>query len=83
MSMEVNEAPLGQTRGAVTHLDLVVALLPAAELTFGEQKLYGTEVTLAGRHHQKGPALLVAHVDVGTTLQQPLCNLKTRPKTLS
>lgn len=53
------------------------------ELTFRKQKLYSTEVTLAGGHHQQGPALLVAHVNISTMLQQLLCNLKTRPKTFS
>lgn len=48
------------------------------ELTFGEQKLHSTEVTLTGGHHQQGPALLVAHINISSLLQQLLCNLKTR-----
>lgn len=50
------------------------------ELTFRKQELYSTEVTLAGGHHQQGPALLVAHVNIGTVLQQLLRDLETRPK---
>lgn len=53
------------------------------ELTFTKQKVYSAEVTLAGGHHQQGPALLVTHVNISTMLQQLLCNLKTRPKTFS
>lgn len=53
------------------------------ELTFRKQKLYSTEVTLAGGHHQQGPALLVAHINIRPMLQQLLCNLKTMPKTFS
>lgn len=48
------------------------------ELTFRKQKLYSAEVTLAGGHHQQGPALLVAHINIGTVLQQLLCNLKNQ-----
>lgn len=43
--------------------------------TFTKQKLYGAQVTLAGSHHEEGPALLVADVDISTVLQQQLCNL--------
>lgn len=50
------------------------------ELTFGEKKLHSTEVTLTGGHHQQGPALLVAHINISSLLQQLLCNLKTRPE---
>lgn len=46
-------------------------------LTFRKQKLHGTEVTLAGGHHQQGPALLVAHVNISTVLQQLLRDLET------
>lgn len=53
------------------------------ELTFRKQKFYSTEVTLAGGHHQQGPALLVAHINISTMLQQLLRDLKTRPKTFS
>lgn len=53
------------------------------ELTFGEQKLHSTEVTLTGGHHQQGPALLVAHINISSLLQQLLCNLKTRPETFA
>lgn len=50
------------------------------ELTFRKQELHSTEVTLAGGHHQQGPALLVAHVNISTVLQQLLRDLETRPK---
>lgn len=53
----------------------LMAVVPA--LTFRKQKLHGTEVTLAGGHHQQGPALLVAHVDIGAALQQLLRDLET------
>lgn len=53
------------------------------ELTFRKQKVHSAEVTLAGGHHQQGPALLVAHINISTVLQQLLCNLKTRPETFS
>ncbi|KAF3843076.1 hypothetical protein F7725_001925, partial [Dissostichus mawsoni] len=36
------------------------------ELTFRKQKLYGAQVTLAGCHHEEGPALLVADVNIST-----------------
>lgn len=50
------------------------------ELTFRKQELHSTEVTLAGGHHQQGPALLVAHVNISAVLQQLLRDLETRPK---
>lgn len=52
------------------------------QLTFRKQKLYSTKVTLAGSHHQQGPALLVAHINISTVLQQLLCNLETRSETV-
>lgn len=50
------------------------------QLTFRKQELHSAEVTLAGGHHQQGPALLVAHVNISTVLQQLLRDLETRPK---
>lgn len=48
--------------------------------TFREQKLHSAQVTLAGGHHEKGPALLVTDVNVGAVLQQQLRNLRSREK---
>lgn len=44
-------------------------------VTFRQQELDGAQVTLAGRHHEEGPALFVADVDVGAVLQQELGDL--------
>lgn len=45
-------------------------------LTFRKQELHSAQVTLAGRHHQQGPALLVTDVDICAVLQQQLGDLK-------
>lgn len=48
------------------------------QLTFRKQELHGAQVTLAGGHHEQGPALLVAHIYISTMLQQQLRDLRDR-----
>lgn len=47
--------------------------------TFRQQKINGASVTLAGRHHEEGPALFVTDVDFSPVLQQELGDLRNKP----
>lgn len=87
LSIDVKDAPFEtkrqtttgrSTRGALAALAFIGG--DASRLTFREQELHGAQVTLAGGHHEKGPALLVADVNVGAVLQQQLRDLRSREK---
>lgn len=85
LSIEVKDAPWRQnsTTGRSTRRVRTAAarwVVDVWQLTFREQELHGAQVTLAGGHHEKGPALLVADVDVGAVLQQQLRDLRGREK---
>lgn len=55
-------------------------MLPRSPLTFREQEVHRAQVALTRCHHEQGPALLVADVDVSAVLQQQLRDLKRERK---